>query len=79
MFICSFSDHYQSLDEAPKRLRGKKLHTWMLKNMKNRKRVSCFEITEHQHIARTFMYLVRIGKIKLTEEYDYPHQGIIVK
>ena len=79
MIVCSFSDFYIPLDEAPKSLKGKKLHQWIIKNLKGRKRVSVWEIEGNFRVCRTIMYLVKIGKIKFNNDYDYPYQGVSVK
>ena len=80
MFVTSFSDFHQSLDEYPKGLKGVKLHKWILSNLRKRERVSCFEIQEDWRMCRTFMFLVRGGKIKLSNEgHHYPYSGVFVR
>ena len=79
MIVCSFSDFYTPLDEAPKSLKGKKLHHWIIKNLKGRKRVSVWEIDGNIRVCKALMYLVRIGKVRFNNDYDYPYQGVSVK
>ena len=78
MIICSFSDFNKPLNEAPKSLKGKTLHDWIMKNLKDRNRISVWEIDDNTKVCRAFMYLVKIGKIKLNNKYDYPYQGLQV-
>lgn len=76
MIICSFSDFSKPLDVAPRNLKGAKLHSYLLKQLKSRKRVSVWEIDTNMDVCKALMFLKRIGKISFTKEYDYPHVGI---
>ena len=78
MIITSLTDFNVGLDEYPKHLKGKKLHKWILNNLKHRKRVSCFEIDADLRMARTVMFLNRIGKITFNEDFEYPYTGVTV-
>lgn len=76
MIVCSFSDWKTPLDEAPKNLKGAKLHKWLLTNLKYRNRISVWEIDANMRVCRTLMYLKHIGKISFTNDYEYPYTGI---
>lgn len=79
VFITSYSDFNLPLDCAPKRLKGKKLHDWLIRQLSQRERVSTFEIDSDMRVCRTLMYLQRIGKIKLdSKKYGYPYVGVTV-
>lgn len=76
---CSFSDWNTPLDTAPKCLKGKSLHKWILRNLKNRNRISCWELEENYKVCKTMMFLERIGKIKMDiVNHDYPYIGVKV-
>lgn len=78
--LCSFSDFQIPLNEYPKKLKGKKLHEWIIKQLKHRTRISTCEIDYDLRMCRTLMYLDRIGKIKLDNRaYKYPYVGVSVK
>lgn len=80
MIVTSFSDFRQPIDEAPRHLKGRKLHQWLLRNLRNRNRVSVFELSESQRVANAMMFLNRIGKIKLDNKaYEYPYVGIEIR
>lgn len=76
MILCSFSDWKQPLNEAPRTLKGAKLHKWLLRNIKDRPRISVWEIDSNIKVCRALMYLKRIGKISFTKEHKYPYTGI---
>ena len=76
MIITSFSDFSQPLDEYPKHLKGKRLHNWILKNLKGRKRISVWELDCTQRMVRTMLYLDKINKISLDHGLQYPYIGV---
>lgn len=78
--LTSWSDWNTSLDEAPKKLKGRSLHKWIIKNLNKRavKRFSSFEIDDH--ICYAFDYLIRSGKIILDrEEESYPYSSYKIR
>lgn len=79
MIICSFSDWHKPLDEAPRHLKGAALHKWLLKSIKVRDRVSCWEIDSNRKVCNALMFLKKIGKITFTNKYDYPYTSIEIK
>lgn len=79
MFITSYTDFNTGLDEAPKKLKGRSLHNWILKNLKSRERISTFELEANYRVCRTVMFLVKLGKINLnSKNYTYPYIGVTV-
>jgi hypothetical protein len=79
--LTGWSDWNPSLDEASKKLKGRSLHKWIIKNLDKRvvKRFSTFEIDEH--ICYAFDYLIRSGKIILDqeEEESYPYSSYKIR
>lgn len=79
MIVTSFSDFNLPLNEYPKKLKGKALHTWILRNLRNRKRVSIFEICDDIQMARTMGFLEKIGKITTdNKNFSYPYIGVTI-
>ena len=77
MIVTSFSDFHQGLEDCPKRLKGKSRHKWLLHNLKNRTRISCFEIDSDMDVCMSLMYLKKIGKISMNgKDTPYPYVGI---
>ena len=76
MIITSFSDFKQPLDEYPKHLKGKRLHNWILKNLKGRKRISVWELDCTQRMVRAMLYLDKIKKVSLDYSLQYPYIGV---
>ncbi|CAH7388181.1 hypothetical protein VCHA53O466_50008 [Vibrio chagasii] len=80
MIVCSFSDFQIPLDEYPKKLKGKRLHDWIIRQLRGRERISCFEIDSDLRMCRTLMFLDRIGKITISSKaHAYPYVGIKVR
>lgn len=79
MIICSFSEFKQEVHEAPRKLKGKKLHRWLLNCLSNRTTITDWELTENMKICKTILYLERIGKIKLgSKNLGYPYISVEV-
>ena len=79
MIITSFSDFNKPLNEAPKNLKGKKLHNWLIKQLKHRDRVCVWEIDYNMKVCRALMFLVKIGKLRFDKSTtDYPYTKIVV-
>lgn len=79
MIICSFSDFNTPLNEAPSKLKGAKLHKWVIKNLLGRKRISCWEIGDNIKVCKVLMWMQSTGKIKFTDGYNYPYVGVEVR
>ena len=79
MFITSYSDFKIPLNEYPKKLKGKSLHTWIIKSLKNRNRISIWELQENRRMLRTVLFLESLGRIKLFNQgHSYPYIGVSV-
>ncbi len=68
------------LNEYPKKLKGRALHNWIYKALSKRERFSSFEISDDVRMARTIMYLEKIGKISMdNKRYSFPYLHITLK
>ena len=78
MIITSYSDFNRPLNEYPKKLKGRLLHRWVKGNLRDRERVSVFELGEDYRMARTIQYLESIGSVKLdNKSMQYPYLEIL--
>ena len=78
MIITSYSDFNRPLNEYPKKLKGRLLHRWVKRNLRNRSRVSVFELGEDYRMARTVGYLQKIGSINFANKnMQYPYLQVL--